>query len=117
MGGVAGASGGWKVADIAFDTDVEFYSLNGDSVANTVADIEDVMNGVSMIYENQLGISYEITTIIVRTTEPDPYSATVAAEMGEATTPRKPAITLIDSGRSGRTPAFLDTSAITGNRA
>ena len=46
-----------------------------------------------------------------------PTTATVAAEIGEATTPSRPATTLIESGRSGRMPALRETSAITGSRA
>ena len=65
-----------KVAQIAFDADREFYVLNANSVSRTVADIEEVMNNVSALYEEQAGITYEITTIVVRTAEPDPYSAT-----------------------------------------
>ena len=44
-------------------------------------------------------------------------SATVAAEIGEATRPCCAAITLIESGRSGRTPAVRDTSEMTGSSA
>ena len=43
--------------------------------------------------------------------------ATVTAETGEAISPCWAAMTLMDSGRSGRTPALRATSAITGNRA
>ena len=43
--------------------------------------------------------------------------ATVAAEMGEARTPWNPATTLIESGRSGRTSARSDTSAMIGSSA
>ncbi len=73
---VPGSATTLRVADIAFDADAEFFRMNGSSVINTVNDIENIMNGVSMIYENELQITYEITTIIVRTGEPDPYSAT-----------------------------------------
>ncbi|MEK6674300.1 MAG: M12 family metallo-peptidase, partial [Planctomycetota bacterium] len=65
-----------KICDIAFDSDVEYYQSNGSSVANVVADIEDVMNEVALIYENQLSLTFEITTILVRTVEPDPYTST-----------------------------------------
>jgi hypothetical protein len=43
--------------------------------------------------------------------------ATVAAEIGEAIAPLNPAITLIEIGRSGRTPPFRAISAMTGNSA
>jgi len=60
--------------EIAFDADVQFYNANGSSVANTVADIEDVMNSVTFIYERDTQITYEFTEILVRTSEPDPYT-------------------------------------------
>ncbi|MGE0478826.1 MAG: PA14 domain-containing protein [Phycisphaerae bacterium] len=74
-GGTAGA-GCNRLAQIAFDADYEFYQLNGSAVPNTVADIENVMNSVELIYVRDVQISYEITTIIVRTSIDDPYTST-----------------------------------------
>lgn len=65
-----------RAADIAFDADVEFFLANGSSVEATLLDIEAVMNLVAFVYEQQLGITYEITTVVVRTAEPDPYTST-----------------------------------------
>jgi len=62
------------ITEIAFDADVQFFQLNGSSVPNTIADIEAVMNGVTLIYERDTEITYTITTVIVRTSEPDPYT-------------------------------------------
>lgn len=77
LGGTGGTAGtGMKLCAIAFDTDFEFFQLNGSSVANTVNDIETVMNHVSLIYESQANLLYEITTIVVRNSAADPYSAT-----------------------------------------
>lgn len=73
-GGTAGT--GYKVCDVACDSDVEFYTKNSSSVVNTMKDIETVMNNVESIYENDVDITYEVTTIVVRTAEPDPYTAT-----------------------------------------
>lgn len=77
-GGVAG--GGDHIADIAFDTDVEFYQRNGSSVPNTLFDIENVLNNVETIYEADVDITYEITAVIVRTTT-DPYESNVAGTL------------------------------------
>ncbi len=74
--GGAAAGGSYKVCDIAFDADFEYYQLNGNSVAGVVGDIENIMNQVSMIYESQANLTYEITTIVIRTGEPDPYTTT-----------------------------------------
>ena len=62
-----------------------------------------------------------IVTIIISmspTSMPDKeaISATVAADTGEAIRPCWAAMTLMDMGRSGRTPALRETSAITGSR-
>jgi len=76
-----GAGGPRKLADVAFDCDFEFFQQNGGNVANVVRDVETVMNGVEMIYETDLGISYEITVILVRTAEPDPYTTVVACDL------------------------------------
>lgn len=67
---------GVTVVDIAFDADFEFFKANGNSVAATVNDIEAVMNQVALIYENQFNLTFEITTIVIRTAEPDPYTST-----------------------------------------
>jgi len=76
IGSTAATVGPARVVEIAFDADHEFFQQNGSSVARTVADIEVVMNDVSAIYEALAGVSYEITTIVVRTAEPDPYTST-----------------------------------------
>jgi len=66
------------VCQIACDADYEYYALNGSSVSNTVADIEAILNGVSAIYERDVGLSFQLTQILVRLAEPDPYDATAA---------------------------------------
>ncbi len=65
-----------KVCEIAFDADVEFFQLNASSVNKTEQDITKILNNVEAIYLMQPFIRYEITTIIVRTSEADPYSST-----------------------------------------
>ncbi|MBC7773474.1 MAG: hypothetical protein H7210_13335 [Pyrinomonadaceae bacterium] len=74
--GPAPRNTGDRITDIAFDADVEYYNSLGSNVANVVNDIESLMNGIEGIYENNTDISYEQTTIIVRTAEPDPYTST-----------------------------------------
>jgi hypothetical protein len=68
------AGTGLKSCDIAFDTDVEFYQDNGSSVNNTVNDVENILNGIANIYENDCNITYEISFLVVRTSNPDPYT-------------------------------------------
>lgn len=83
---VSGGAGQGRT-EIGFDADFEFFQANGSSVADTIADIESVMNTVGYIYQGQIPgqppgglfddpICYEITGFIVRTVEPDPYIST-----------------------------------------
>ncbi|MEE8156177.1 MAG: zinc-dependent metalloprotease family protein [Phycisphaerales bacterium] len=74
-GGDPTAGTGWQRTEIAFDADHEFFLLNGSSVSTTVHDIEFVMNFVESIYETDTDITYEVTAIVVRTGEPDPYTS------------------------------------------
>jgi hypothetical protein len=62
-------------AEIAFDTDVEYYTLVGSSAANVASDIGSVMSIVDFIYRRDCGITYEITDIIVRTAPFAQYSS------------------------------------------
>ncbi|MCH2105782.1 MAG: M12 family metallo-peptidase [Planctomycetes bacterium] len=61
------------VADLAFDTDHEYYSLHGSTAACT-QHIEAVLNAVNYGYARDVLIRHEISEIIVRSSEPDPYS-------------------------------------------
>ena len=73
-GGVAGT--GQKIAELGLDADFEFYQLNGSNVNNTLADMENVINNVEVRYEvASIGITYEITTAIVRTVSGSPYTS------------------------------------------
>ncbi|MFZ9691557.1 MAG: M12 family metallo-peptidase [Phycisphaerales bacterium] len=73
-GGVAGTDPVYLV-EIGIDSDYEFFQKNGLSVANTVNDIENIMNGVNTVYRRDVGILYEISTLIVRSSTSDPYSS------------------------------------------
>jgi hypothetical protein len=80
IAGPAGSIGCLKKAQIAFDADFEYFQFFNlpkavDPVADTVADIESVMNAVDFIYRRDTGITYELTTILVQTVEPDPYTS------------------------------------------
>ncbi len=69
-----GARGdGEYVAELACDADVEYYQTYG-SVEATEAQIEAIINAMDIQYDRDVGIEHFITTIIVRTSEPDPYT-------------------------------------------
>jgi hypothetical protein len=75
-------------AEIAFDSDYEFFQLLADTLPQSpppttedisqavVDDIEGILNNVDFIYRRDVRIAYQLITIIVQTAEPDPYSAT-----------------------------------------
>lgn len=71
-----GSAAAIRVAEIAFDADYEFYTLNGSSVNGTVDDIENVLAQVNVVYERDVALSHAITGIIVRSDPADPYSST-----------------------------------------
>lgn len=64
-----------NVCELACDADFPFYQLNGSNVANTINDIEFVLEGVANIYRRDVDITYEITFINVWTTINDPYTS------------------------------------------
>ncbi len=71
-----------RVAQVAYDADFEFFSIyNGSNVATTTADIENIHAQVNLIYERDVEIRKEITTIIVRSNVNDPYTFTAAASL------------------------------------
>ncbi|MHC4694960.1 MAG: M12 family metallo-peptidase, partial [Planctomycetota bacterium] len=70
-----------KVCEIAFDADLEFYQKNGSSVPDTIADIENIVNSMDLIYARDTLIRYAVTDTLVRTAEPDPYSSTGSGDL------------------------------------
>ena len=78
-GGIAGTTP--FISDIACDADFEFFQLNGSNATSVVNDIENVLNNVSLLYDRDVNISYEVTTIVVRTTAADPYTTTVMNDL------------------------------------
>jgi hypothetical protein len=76
-GGEGGTAGTdlWLVR-IGCDADFEFLQKNGGSVAQTVNDIENIINNVDLIYTRDTQITYEISAIVVRTVSGAPYAGT-----------------------------------------
>lgn len=83
VGGGTGTFGGplslgttLSLTEIGVDADFEFYQQNSSSVASTVNDIENVINGVEGTYDvTGILIGYELTTVVVRTGAADPYGS------------------------------------------
>jgi len=70
---LAATGSGLKEADIALVADYEYYTRHG---VNTVSDLTTVLNGVDGIYQAELGVSMQLLTVVVYTTENDPFSST-----------------------------------------
>lgn len=77
LGASPKSSPGDDICDIAVDADVEYYQKNQSSVANTLADMESILNSVSGIYESDVQVTYQLTVAVVRTIS-DNYSSNVA---------------------------------------
>lgn len=78
-GGVAGTAGLF-ITELAIDADVDYFNDYG-SVAAVEAQINSVINTVNVQYERDVSIRHVITTIIVRTAEPDPYTTNNAESL------------------------------------
>lgn len=79
-GGVALGTG-LRQVEIGVDADSQFVQDNGGSVTNTINDIENVLNATELVYERDVFVTFEITTIVVRTSGNDPYSGTGAGSL------------------------------------
>ncbi|MEQ8768016.1 MAG: M12 family metallo-peptidase [Planctomycetota bacterium] len=79
--GTGEAVTGNDICHIAFDADYEFYQKNGSSIDATIDDIELVLSGVETVYERDVQIVWEITTVIVRTSSDDPYTSSKSSTL------------------------------------
>ncbi|MHC4066356.1 MAG: M12 family metallo-peptidase [Planctomycetota bacterium] len=77
-GGACGT--GTCLAELACDADFEYF-LDWGSVVGVENRINNVVNAINVQYERDVDIVHQITTIIVRTAEPDPYTSTDAVTL------------------------------------
>ncbi|MBX3322705.1 MAG: hypothetical protein KF757_06915 [Phycisphaeraceae bacterium] len=74
--------GGHLIVEMAYDGDFQFYQQNGSNLNNTIADIENVQNGMIVVYERDCGITFVTTQIIVRTSSAgNPYTTSNAEQL------------------------------------
>ena len=59
--------GNMKVAEIAIDADLEYYQRNGSNTTNVMNAVDSIMNRVDTIYMRDVFITYDVTTVIIRT--------------------------------------------------
>jgi hypothetical protein len=55
-------------ADIAIEAEYAYYTWNGSSSAQTITDIDAIMNAVELIYARDAKIGYKITNYLIQTT-------------------------------------------------
>lgn len=67
---------GLCLAQLGCDADFQYYQAHSSSVTNVENKINSVINAMNLQYETQVDIRHDITTIVVRTAEPDPYDST-----------------------------------------
>lgn len=81
-----GPGGCLKTVEVVFDADYPFYQANGSSSAATVADIENIVNQCDVIYRRDVGVTYAITQVNVRTSAAaDPYNDLPVASVDPST--------------------------------
>ena len=68
------AGGTLYLVEVGSDTDYEFFVKNGSSITNTINDIELVWALTENVYERDVSIVFELSTIVVRATVNDPWS-------------------------------------------
>jgi hypothetical protein len=73
-----GCGGAVCVAQIACDADFEYYTARGSSTHNTQDRISAIINVMNHQYVREVAITHVVTTILVRTAEPDPYSSNIS---------------------------------------
>jgi len=78
--GAPACGSGVCVAELAADADYEYFVRWG-STAAVEERINAVINAVNVQYERDASIRHTISTIIIRTTEPDPYTSTDAVTL------------------------------------
>jgi len=67
----------FALTEIGIDADVDYYELNNSSMMETQADIESIINAMNVIYAFDVGITYEISVLIVHTDQKnDPFDTT-----------------------------------------
>ena len=70
--------GGACVAQLAVDADFEYYTARGSNSHNTQDRIHAIINVMNHQYVREVQITHVITTVLVRTAEPDPYTSNVS---------------------------------------
>lgn len=76
----AAVVGGLCVARVACDADFEFFTNHG-SVEDVESRILSIINAMNLQYNAEVGITHQVSAIIVRTAEPDPFISTSSSTL------------------------------------
>lgn len=76
--GGSGCTNDYCLTQIACDADFEFFTANGSHIAWAGNRIELIVNLCSQQFQRDVSISYSLTEIVVRSSDPDVYTATDA---------------------------------------
>ena len=74
----ARGTGGVTIAELVCDADREYFQNLG---PDTEARINTIINTVNIEYERDVDITHEISAVVIRTAEPDPYSSSDSADL------------------------------------
>ena len=79
----AGQRSSFLELELLMDCDFQFYSIdNGSSTSQTIADTENIIGGVSSVYERDLNITVVIPEIVIRTSSgSNPYTSNSASTL------------------------------------
>lgn len=73
-----GCGGDICVAQLACDADFEYYTARGSSTHAAQDRIHAILNVMNHQYVREVQITHVITTVLVRTAEPDPYTSNIS---------------------------------------
>jgi len=69
---------GLRTAEVGFDADFPFFQRRGSSTTSVLNDIDNVLNGLIVVYERDVGVTFQNKGVIIRTTSgSDPYTTSV----------------------------------------
>lgn len=71
----ATAAASFKLAEVALEGDVSYYASVGGTTMNAQNDIDTLMNAIASIYEAEVGITYEISELLLQTDGSEQYAS------------------------------------------
>lgn len=81
--GSAAAGGSLKLCEIAFEADTFYSDSLGGSAAAIQSDVDNILNGMIDIYEHEVGITYEMTALVMQSGVNDLYPGTDSTDLLE----------------------------------